>query len=134
MKNNNADSCRDKITDMCLYELQQNVVRSNHIKPKIERRWYKNDEYFIRWGPDDLVANVLYCEIVICESTLKSRYYNHFWTNTFRKCESKVDDCCRGRPKAPFSGATTPRRWGRFDSFASIAPLYTWYVSYGAEC
>ena len=35
---------------------------------------------------------------------------------------------------APFSEATTPRRReGRY-SFPWIAPLYSWYVPYNAEC
>ena len=29
-----------------------------------------------------------------------------------------------GDPKAPFSIATTPRCWGRRDSFPRIVPLY----------
>ena len=48
--------------------------------------------------------------------------------------KSKVGDLSRGDPKAPFPIATTLRfRGGRY-SFPWIAPLYTWYVPYIAEC
>ena len=46
----------------------------------------------------------------------------------------KLATVVEGDQKAPFSIATTPRcREGRY-SFLWIAPLYSWYVPYIAEC
>ena len=40
----------------------------------------------------------------------------------------------KGKQKAPFSIATTPRCRGGCYSFPWIAPLHSWYVPYIAEC
>ena len=39
-----------------------------------------------------------------------------------------------GKPKAPFSIATTPKSKEECNSFPWIAPLYPWSVPYSAEC
>ena len=52
------------------------------------------------------------------------------WVSIYVKLVTVVE----GDLKAPFSIATTPRcRGGRY-AFAWIAPLYSWYVPYNAEC
>ena len=51
-----------------------------------------------------------------------------------RKNQVKLATVVEGDQKAPFSIATTSRcREGRY-SFPWIAPLYSWYVPYIAEC
>ena len=58
-----------------------------------------------------------------------------YWCEELARKEiSKVGDLSRGWPKAPFSIATTPRcREGR-NSISRIAPLYSWFYPYSAEC
>ena len=49
-------------------------------------------------------------------------------------CKVKMVTIVEGDLKAPFSIATTPRCRGGHYSFPWIAPLYSWYVPYNAEC
>ena len=46
----------------------------------------------------------------------------------------KLGTVVEGNLKAPFSMATTPRCRGEYYSFPWIFPLYSWYVTYDAEC
>ena len=45
-----------------------------------------------------------------------------------------VDKRNQGRPRAPFSIATTPRCRGGPYPFPPITPIYPWYIPYNAEC
>ena len=54
--------------------------------------------------------------------------------NRFKTTISKLATIVEGDQKAPFSIATTTMCRGGHYSFPWIAPLYSWYVPYIAEC
>ena len=58
--------------------------------------------------------------------------YVFFYTDDCEKV--KLATVVEGDPKAPFLVATTLRCWGGRYSFSWIAPLYSGYVPYIAEC
>ena len=60
------------------------------------------------------------------------RTVKHFVTSLTKQV--RLLTVVEGDPKAPFSIATTPRRWGGPYSFPRIAPLYPWFLPYNAEC
>ena len=52
------------------------LVRPGYLLKKVK---------FWKWGSRIGEANVMDCDIVIKEFEFQSRYYFHFWTNTFGK-------------------------------------------------